>query len=469
MRSRPFFCVLCAFIDTPEHAEYRPRGMKRPPHRIRRLAATFHQAGHELFIVGGAVRDAVLGRPVADYDFATSATPEEVQTLFPRTIPTGIQHGTVTVRFEGALFEITTYRIDGTYSDRRRPDSVTFTRSLEEDLSRRDLTINAMAMDPETGTIHDPFGGAHDLRARLIRTVGDPATRFREDALRILRAARFAAQLEFLVAPDTEGAMASEGPAITHVAPERHLQEFEKLLGAPRPSVGLNLLERTGVLSLLIPELAEQEQFGVSILPHLIASCDCAPHEDLDVRWAALLHDIAKPRTCAEGPAGVHFHGHDHAGAEMAEVILARFRASTQRTARVAHLIRHHMFDVPPAAGDTAIRRFIHRVGADAVDQLLVLRRADICGKTGSIADTVSLAATEDRVRAILRTKPAVTRGQLAINGRDLMAELSLPPGKTVGILLDELLSAVLDDPELNTRERLLEIARRFVASRLFE
>ena len=447
--------------------------MNHVPRSIRRFARRFTDAGHELYIVGGAVRDGLLGRTVTDYDFATSATPDEVQRLFRRTIPTGVQHGTVTVLFEGSQFEVTTYRVDGTYADHRHPDAVHFTRSLDEDLARRDLTINAIAMDPASGRIHDPHGGREDLRRRLVRTVGDPDTRFGEDALRMLRAVRFATALEFDVDPALRAAVARHHAEITTVAAERVLQEFEKMMAASRPSTGWRLLRDTHLLEDLIPELLEGDRppAGAAavdgLFDHLVASCDCAPRDHATLRWAALFHDLAKPRCSGHDDRGRHFHGHDERSAEMATAILTRLRASRERIEGVRHLVRHHMFGVHGDSTDAAIRRFVSRVGTAAAADLLVLRRADICGKTGAPPTDPGLLRLEERVTAACREGHALTVRDLAVNGRDLMTELRISPGPIVGILLDELLETVLDNPEQNTRDQLLTIARRFADSRL--
>nr|MDA3947780.1 CCA tRNA nucleotidyltransferase [Spirochaeta sp.] len=267
------------------------------PAPVRRMAQQFHDAGHEIYVVGGAVRDALLGLPVADYDFATSATPEEVQRLFRRTIPTGIQHGTVTVLFEKHQFEVTTFRIDGQYSDHRRPEAVSFTRSLQEDLQRRDFTVNAIALDPATGEIVDPLNGRADLKEKTIRTVGDPRARFEEDALRMLRAVRFSVTLDFEIEAETIRGIRTLAPTLAHVAPERIRQELEKMMSAPRPSRGWRALDAYGLLGVIAPELTEDRNRVhdtpemPDVFSHLLQSCDCAPADDPILRWAALLHD----------------------------------------------------------------------------------------------------------------------------------------------------------------------------------
>ncbi|MCG8477576.1 MAG: HD domain-containing protein [Spirochaetales bacterium] len=445
------------------------------PHTIRRFARVFTEHGFELYVVGGAVRDALLGRRVTDYDFATSATPEEVTTLFRRCIPTGIRHGTVTVIFEGNQLEVTTYRVDGTYEDHRRPDSVTFTRTLAEDLGRRDLTINAIALDPITGAITDPHDGRGDLRRRIIRTVGVATARFSEDALRMLRAVRLTASLEFDLDGETKRAIIGHAADIAAVSMERVLQELSKMMESRRPSVGWRLMRETGLLGHLIPELLEDRDAShhaagriVPVFDHLLASCDCVPARNTVLRWAALLHDVAKPRCLAHDERGIHFHGHDRMSAEMARDILTRLRSSNDLINRVAHLIDHHMFGIDHESSEAALRRFLARVGIEHALPLVALRRADRCGKAvDSHVSYEDLARLERRLERLIEARPAVMAKDLAINGRDLMSELSLKAGPSIGVILNELLQTVIDDPTLNTRPTLLEIATRFYRQRL--
>lgn len=443
------------------------------PRRVKRFAHVFAAAHHELSIVGGAVRDSLLGRTVSDYDFATSATPDEVQQLFRHTIPTGIQHGTVTVLFERHQFEVTTYRVDGTYNDQRHPDSVTFTRSLQEDLKRRDFTMNAIAADPLTGSLTDPFNGRRDIAERVIRTVGTPADRFAEDALRMLRAVRFATTLQFEITSETFEAMRLRAHDLSSVAPERIFQELTKIMIAPTPSVGWRLLKQSGLLSSIAPELLESpaesraEDALSTLFDHLVTTCDCTPQDDDVLRWAGLLHDVGKPRCAAYDERGLHFHGHETESAVMAEELLRRLRAPRRLIESVAHLVRHHMFGVTGDSTDAAIRRFVSRVGAESAAPLIALRRADICGKTGAPPSSPDLTRLEQRIDAIITERSALTTKDLAINGRDLMSELDISPGPHIGIILRELLETVLDDPTKNSRDVLLTIARRFAEDRL--
>lgn len=438
------------------------------PRDIVEFSRVFRDAGYELYLVGGAVRDALMGYGRSDYDFATSALPDEVSDLFRRVIPTGIRHGTVTIPFKGHLFEVTTYRIDGDYSDSRHPDTVTYTRSLPEDLARRDFTINAIAFDPVTRRIVDPHDGRGDIRRGIIRTVGDPKDRFGEDALRIIRAVRFSAQLEFDVERETLAAARSAAPTVSRVAVERVSAELRRMMKAPRPSRGWGLLKNTGLLEILLPELLEDRSIPVAVFPHLLASCDCAPREHEVLRWAALLHDVAKPRCYREDDRGVSFIGHDELSAEIAHDVLTRLRFPGKTIEAVSHLVRHHMFGYTSQWSDAAIRRFLARLGGrDRLYDLTALARADACGKSGAPVDPPTIRELEQRVEALLSTSPPLEKRDLAIGGREIMTELGMSPGPSVGVIIDELYGAVLDDPSLNTRERLLEIARRFARDRL--
>lgn len=435
----------------------------------------FHEHGFECFLVGGAVRNLILGHRPSDFDFATSATPQEVASTFRRVIPTGVQHGTVTVVRRDESYEVTTYRTEGAYSDSRRPDTVDYVRDIREDLRRRDFTMNAMAFDPDRRVFLDPHGGEDDIGRRLIRAIGTPAERFGEDALRMLRAIRFAAQLEFNIEQATLDAIAVGAKRITAVSAERIRDELTKLLASRKPSYGLRLLESSGLLATILPELAEGvgvDQRGnhrFDVFEHSIRACDAAPADDLRLRLAALLHDIGKPRALDEAPDGSRrFHGHDAVSADMTESLLRRLKYPNRTISEVTHLVRHHMFSYTPEWSDAAVRRFVARVGRDAVDDLIALRAADAAAVTGEHVDTRLLGRFAARVRSQIDEGQAITLRDLAIGGHDLMAA-GIPKGPLLGVVLEALLEAVLDDPELNDRERLIEMARRFYDERLRE
>ena len=456
--------------------------MEKIPPGVWKLARHYREAGHELYVVGGAVRDYLLGTPITDYDFATSALPEESLKMFRRVIATGIEHGTVTVLLDNDRFEVTTYRLDGAYGDRRRPDSVTYTASLEEDLQRRDLTINAIALDPLTREVIDPSDGRSDLRRGIVRTVGDPDRRFSEDALRLIRAIRFATLLQFDIEERTAHAIRKHAAEIRAVAPERIRQELVKMMTAIVPSRGWRLLRDSGLLDVILPELVEDREMknlqeavhGHSgetdipeVFPHLVQSCDCAPRDAPNLRWSALLHDIGKPRCFQRDERGVHFHEHDRVSAEMAEGILRRLRFPNVDIAEITLLVRHHMFGYTSDWSDSAVRRFIARVGRDRVFALTALRRIDTCGKRKTPDRSSELAELEARIRSVLATEPPLTVMDLEVNGKDVMSSLGIPPGPTVGTILEELLQTAIYDPAVNNRERLLEIARRFYDARI--
>lgn len=448
--------------------------MVKIPGLLRRFSQIFLRRGFQCYLVGGAVRDMLIGRPLTDFDIATDALPAEVQKMFPRVIPTGIKHGTVTVLFQGTRFEVTTFRIEREYLDGRRPGSVVFTPSIEEDLKRRDFTINSMAYDLAKGRLLDPHQGREDLRRGIIRAIGSPLERFREDGLRPVRACRFAAQFGFSIEPQTFAAISSSLETVRKVSAERIRDELVRLLASREPSIGFRLMERSGLLALILPELAGAagvEQRGLhcfDVLEHSLRSCDAAPADNLVVRLAALLHDIGKPACLQRSESGEpRFHGHERVSARMAEEALQRLRFSNEVIRRTCHLIRHHMFDGSEECSDAALRRLVARVGEDNLADLLALRRADQIGTCGDRRPSASLEAFQKRLERVLAESRAFTRKDLAVDGNTLMAELGLEPGPQIGILLDQLLQAVLEDPALNEREKLLEIARRFYRQRM--
>ena len=453
------------------------------PRVVKRFARPFAASGFQCWLVGGAVRDLFMRRSGGDYDVATDARPEQVRALYRHAIPTGVRHGTVTVPYAGHQIEVTTFRSESDYRDGRRPAQVSFTTSIEEDLSRRDFTINGIAMEVPGGRIVDPFGGRGDLERRLIRAIGDAAERFAEDGLRPLRACRFAAQLGFQVDGPTQDAIRPSLNTVQRVSAERIRSEIEAILLAPRPSVGLWLMQESGLLDLLLPELqrcvgVEQRQppgrpAGApefDVFTHSLAACD-ASEPELELRWAGLLHDVGKATTLVRAADGsLSFHHHDRESARMAHEILERLRSPHSLRDGVGHLVAHHMFNFDEQWSDAAVRRFVARVGRDRIDKLLALRRADQLGRYGEEhrpRPSPRLVALAQRVSAVMERREAVTVRDLAVNGSDLMTHLKLAPGPVVGILLRQLLEAVLEDPALNERDRLLNIAANFFRSRL--
>jgi putative nucleotidyltransferase with HDIG domain len=444
------------------------------PASVQSVLEALWSAGHAAYVVGGGVRDSLLGRDVADWDVATAAPPEEVKALFP-TGRYENHFGTVTV--PGSRpdedVQVTTFRRDHQYGDHRRPDSVTFTDSIAEDLARRDFTVNAIAWgrEPgaETASLVDPTGGKSDLDARLLRAVGEPAARFEEDGLRLMRAARFAAQLGFDIEPMTRAGMALKAEIVKWVSAERVGAELRKMVAADPPSTGFRILEQTGVLEHALPELAAQRGVpqdkiaGHDLWGHCLATLDAAALIDPaneTLRLAALLHDIGKPGTFADG----HFVGHEDEGARLAELLLVRLAFPRRDIDRVVELIRHHMFNYESRWSGAAIRRFIRRVGRDLVDDLLNLRAADNVG-SGLAPGAGDLDELRHRVADELAANPPLDLAALAVRGDDLMAELHLRPGPQVGELLERLLSLVIADPAQNRREILLEHASRWTRS----
>lgn len=434
---------------------------------IHEIAKIFDKNGKQVYLVGGAVRDLILGKQVKDWDIATDARPEEVIKLFRRVIPTGIKHGTVTIRYKGLSVETTTFRTESVYSDSRRPDSIAYARTIEEDLSRRDFTMNAIAVRIQDGSIIDPYKGQKDIECKLIRCVGVPEERFMEDGLRLVRGIRFSAQLGFSIESGTLAAIPGALDSCAKVAVERIRVELDKILESPRPSEAFLLMEKTGLLKLLIPELlacrgVEQKGFHrFDVLDHLLRACDAAPADRLTVRLAALLHDIGKPEVQKKDEKGIWtFYRHEVVSARIAHGILKRLRYPGVVIADVVHLIEIHMFHYEDTWTDAAVRRFIVRVGEACLPDVYALRWADATATTGMEAPAGLNQALADRVQAILDAGRALSLKDLAINGEDL-AEIGVPRGKRMGILLNELLESVLDDPELNTKERLLEIGRK--------
>jgi tRNA nucleotidyltransferase (CCA-adding enzyme) len=429
---------------------------------------TLWHGGQAAYVVGGCLRDALLGREPADWDLTTDAPPERIQELFPRSLYEN-RFGTVVVRRAGSQYEITAFRRDVSYSDFRHPDAVEFGESIEEDLARRDFTVNAIAWGARSGeepAYVDPHGGRGDLARRLLRAVGEPDRRFREDALRMVRAVRLAATLDFEVEAQTLVAIGRNAALAEHLSGERLFAELGKLLRSARPSVGLRLMADSGLLAVIAPDLNRQRGVGQNkiagedLWDHTLRTVDSAPNRSL-VRLAALMHDVGKPDTLAEG----HFHNHESVGAAMARDYLGRLHAPRVLQERVAHLVLHHMFMYQPNWTDAAVRRFIGKVGPGSIDDLLALRAADNEG-SGQPADADHLTELASRIEAQLAMNLVLTRNDLALDGSDLMTELGLTQGPLLGALLDELTERVVSEPALNDRQILLDLSRRLIFER---
>ena len=453
------------------------------PEILSKMNAVFRSHSREAYLVGGAVRDMLLGKEAADWDIATNASPEEVCAMFRRVIPTGIAHGTVTVHFMQHEIETTTYRTESAYSDGRHPDSVIFAPTIEEDLSRRDFTMNSLALSLETGEIVDPFGGQNDIKQKIIRAVGNPRERFLEDGLRPVRAIRFSSQLGFSLEENTFRAISDAGVRATteKISMERFRDEFLKIIKSEKPSVGLKMLEETGILGFFIPEFTAcrgciqgdgRGFHDFDVADHLFYACDGAPCEKPIVRLASLFHDIAKPDVkCVRKSEELNgneiftFYDHENVGAEKARKIMVRLKFSNAETDAVCHLVKNHMFNYENSWTDAAVRRFLMRVGSENVEDLFDLRLADVYGmhnkKVFEMSPTVlNLNDFSDRIKKIQASDNALSLKDLAVNGSDLI-KIGIKPGKKLGWILNELLECVLDDPKANSKENLLLIASR--------
>ncbi len=425
-------------------------------------------AGHAAYAVGGGVRDALLGRPIHDLDLATDARPDRLLELFPAGQTVGA-FGTLEV----SGVQVTTFRRDHTYRDHRRPDAVTWTDDLAEDLGRRDFTVNALAWGRPAGSgasdqpaLADPTGGAADLEARLLRAVGDPDARFAEDALRLLRGARFAATLHLTIEPGTLARMRAHGGDVRWLSAERVWGELRRMLTEATPSAALRVLDDIGALAVLLPELTAQHGVpqakipGSDLFDHSMATADAAAalsgtSERLVL--AALLHDIGKPATFADG----HFIGHAEEGARMTLAVLQRLRGGTAIAQDVAALVREHMYQYRPDWTDAAVRRFLRRVGVVHIDDLLRLRQADNIG-SGQDPDAGDLPELRARLEAQRLAGAPLARADLSVDGDDVVAVVGRPPGPWVGQVLERLLESVVNDPARNRPAILLSDVRRW-------
>lgn len=442
------------------------------PQSAQTILDLLETAGHEAYVVGGCVRDALMGRAPADWDITTSAEPGQIKELASqaglRTVDTGIAHGTVTVIIDHEPFEVTTYRADGTYSDGRHPDSIEFLDRIDGDLARRDFTVNAMAYNPRRGLV-DHFGGRQDLQAGILRAVGDPATRFTEDALRIVRGLRFAAQLGFVIEDDTARAMHELRGLLDDIAVERIWIEFAGLLRG-KDAVPV-LREYSDVVFTIIPELADEYEFDqhnpfhrYDVWEHTLHALEAAPPDmDATVRLALLLHDIGKPYCLTFGEDGKgHMYGHEKLGEPIARDVCHHLKLSRADTQTVTHLVRHHMFSIPDT--EKAMRRFLLRHGPECAQQLFAVRRCDKSGiGRGQMVESpmsVAFAKAEQLMDEQLNAEPVFGVKDLAISGRDLI-DVGMPQGPAIGTALNALLDAVVDGELPNEREALLERARR--------
>lgn len=462
------------------------------PEYVQKVARILVKEGYDCYLVGGALRDLVLGNNPHDYDLATNALPDEMLNMFPKSISTGAKFGTVIALVQDKYketheVEVTTFRSESEYVDGRWPSTVDFVEEIDKDLGRRDFTFNAMAMDlskleldgeeeEKRGEIYDPFGGIGDIEKKLVRAVGTPLERFKEDGLRAFKACRVASQLGFDIEKETFEAIKESIPIASKVSMERVRDEFMKmLLDSPKPSVGIDLMRETGLLNIFMPELlegvdVEQKLFHAhDVYWHTLKTCDAA-HDS--VKLAALLHDVAKPRT---DMGNGHFYGHDKMGADLAEKIMKRMKFPQSEIERTKILIKNHMFYYPHVKedmtkeekenieahewSDSAVRRFIQRVGEENIDDLFKLRMADAQSNPSTAFKPDEITILQKRISEVREQDMALKVTDLDITGEDLMA-LGVEKGPELGRILNELLDMVVEDPLLNTKEKLLEKAK---------
>ena len=435
------------------------------PKQVEFIISRLQQHGYEAYAVGGCVRDALLGRKPNDWDITTSARPEQVKDVFKRTIDTGIQHGTVTVMEDHIGFEVTTYRIDGEYEDGRHPREVQFTPDLREDLRRRDFTINAMAYSPELGIV-DLFGGQEDLENGIVRCVGSAEDRFNEDALRIMRAVRFAAQLGFVIEEETYCAIKKLAPNLKKISAERIQAELSKLLLSPHPECFRSLYE-TGITAVILPEFdaavncAQNSPYHCySVGEHTYHVIEHTP-VDLPLRLAAVLHDLGKAEAKTTDENGRdHFYGHPEKSEKIAGKILRRLKYDNHTIDRTCRLVLYHDYKIK--AEEKSVRRAVNRIGADLFDDLLILQRADAAAKPEKVCRQAveQIGKIETVYRGITERKECTSLKMLAVTGKDLI-EAGMKPGRELGQVLNRLLEHVLDHPEDNDREILLKLWKK--------
>lgn len=465
-------------------------GKAEIPTGVFAVAEVLADNGFEAYLVGGCVRDLLLGNEPKDWDLATDAEPSEMKDLFPDCVYEN-QFGTVGVKIrdgrisdpeskdgEAEILEVTTYRIESKYADKRHPDTVRFAKTLKDDLSRRDFTVNAMAfgigagrkggMAVDKSRIIDFFGGKSDLDDKIIRAVGDPNDRFNEDALRMMRAIRFSVQLGFAVEGETWAAIGRNAKDVSFVSFERIRDEFSKIILSPDPAKGVEMLHASGILDLVVPEIGYG--FDVTqnrhhyrgpyntVYKHLLASLEKCPSSKLEVRLAALLHDVGKPRAKRGSGEFATFHGHEYIGARMAVGILERLRYSRKVIDKVELLVRNHMFYYNvDEVGESGVRRVVRKVGLENIKDLIDVRIADRLGSGVPKAVPYKLRHFQFMVDKV--SNDPISVKQLKISGTDLMDSLEVPPGPMIGAILDVLLSKVIADPSLNGKKQLLGMA----------
>lgn len=437
------------------------------PQNVNFIIDTITQAGYEAYAVGGCIRDSLLGREPEDFDITTSASPFVIKELFPRTVDTGIKHGTVTVLLQKESYEVTTYRIDGEYEDHRHPKEVIFTANLLEDLKRRDFTINAMAYNEKTGLV-DPFGGEEDLAGKMIRCVGNPVERFTEDALRMMRAVRFSAQLGYTIEENTRKAIEQLAPSLHAISAERIQTELVKLAVSSNPSF-LRIAYETGITAVIMPEFDRCMQTEQNNPHHCYSVGEHTLHSmeniraDKILRLTMLFHDMGKPQTMTVDEQGIyHFHGHPEISSNIAKDIMRRLKFDNKTIYYVTNLVRYH--DVKVELRRKAVRHAIHKIGEDIFPYLFEVKRADFLAQSmyQRAEKEQELQQLQEIYEEIKKNKECVSLKELAVTGRDLI-QAGIKEGPEVGSELKKLLALVIEEPERNTKEYLLAVVKKDV------
>jgi len=430
------------------------------PKEVHHIIQTLNTNGFEAYAVGGCIRDSLLGKNPTDWDITTNAKPDKIKNLFPKTIDTGLKHGTVTVVVDGSRYEVTTYRVDGKYEDHRKPSKVEFTGSLLQDLGRRDFTMNAIAYHPLEGIV-DPFDGVGDILARTIKCVGNPDDRLAEDALRMMRAVRFSAQLDFSIDKNTFEAIKRNSSLIRSISWERIRDEMTSLLISDFPMRFITLRD-SRLLQYILPEFEicfqtpqNNPHHVYNVAVHTL-HCIVNVKQDRILRWVMLLHDIGKPLTRTTDEKGIdHFYGHAEKSVRLADIILKRLRFDNKSIDKIKRLILHHDRNISPSF--KSVRKAMAAVGTDLFEDLLEVKRADAKAHNPKYIDESmeTLDCIFDTYKKIMESHQCVSLSDLAINGHDLEA-LGIHPGKRIGEILNKLLDIVLENPRYNTREKLL-------------
>jgi len=452
--------------------------LSKIPSQVIEVLEKIEKKGFEAYIVGGCVRDLLSQKMPKDWDCATNATPQQIVEIFPDSfyenefgtvgvkVEPFIASGLIDPKKEHDVIEVTTYRIESQYSDRRRPDEVKFAKTLAEDLSRRDFTMNAMALkvlnqDKSEYEIVDLFEGKADIKKKIIRAVGDANDRFSEDALRMIRAIRFHSQIGFEIEKSTFEALKKNASLILYVANERIKDELTKIMLSDNPAEGIDMMQKTGMLKYVIAELesgvgvAQNRHHVYTIYQHCLMSLKYCPSKKLEVRLASLFHDIAKPQTKRGEGTFSTFYNHDHIGAKIVKKMLARLKFSKEVIDKVVLLVDNHMFYYnPEEVGEASVRKLIKKVGLENVKDLIDLRIADRLGSGTPKGKPYKLRHLEYLIEKV--SKDAVSVKMLKINGNDLMKDLGLAPGPKIGAILDVLLAEVIEDAGKNDKEMLL-------------